>query len=96
MPLADSKKAQTVRNLFHANVAQTIAQANVVAEAIRAAIAANNLAAEFPQAQRTALQSLVTDLATLTTTHQSTFDSLAASFSPSHRSRAIAIAGVND
>lgn len=96
MPIADSKKAQTIRNLLHTEVGAQIVRANDVAEALRAAIVANNLAGEFPAAQRTALQAMVNDLATFHANHAATFAALAATHASTHGNKTMTIAGVND
>lgn len=65
MPIADTKKAQTVRNLWYTRVADRIILANQVVAAIRAAIASNSLAGEFTAGELTAMLSVETDLAAL-------------------------------
>lgn len=63
--VADTKKAATIRNLWHLRVAQPIAKANNVVTAIRAAIVDNSLVGEFSQAERDAMLAVETDLAAL-------------------------------
>ncbi len=65
MPVANSKKAQTIRNLWFERVAQKIIEANQVVAQIRAAIVSNSLVGEFSQAERDAMQAVETDLAAL-------------------------------
>ncbi len=65
MPIADNKKAATIRNLWHTRVASKILEANQVVVAIRAAITTNGLAGEFTGGELTAMQAVETDLQAL-------------------------------
>lgn len=65
MALADSVKAQTIRNLWFTKVAQRVLAANNVVAEIRAAITSNSLSGEFTAGELTAMQAVETDLASL-------------------------------
>ncbi len=94
MPIADTQKAQTIRNLWHERVAAKILEAEVVVAAIRAAIVDNNLAGKFTAAELTAMQAVETDLAALAALPGVT--AALAKAVPSHRARSLIIPGVND
>ncbi len=91
---SDSKKAQTIRNLWYLRVAQPITEANAVVAAIRAAIIDNNLAAAFSAAEKTAMQNVEIALASLAALPGVT--AAAAKYVPTHRNQALTITGVND
>jgi len=65
MTLAETKRAQTVRNLWYVRVAKPIENANAVVAAIRAAIVGNDLQNEFTAGELTAMQAVETDLQAL-------------------------------
>lgn len=65
MPLADTKKAQTVRNLWYTRVAQPILDADEVVANIRAAILANSLGSEFTTAEKDAMLAVESALGSL-------------------------------
>lgn len=65
MAIADSKKAQTIRNLWHLKVAKPIAEADQVTAAIRAAITENSLNTHFSSPELSAMLAVETDLAAL-------------------------------
>lgn len=90
----DSKKAQTIRNLWYLDVAQRITAAQTVVAAIRAAIAANNLAGQFTGGELTAMQNVETSLASLAAL--SGITAAAGKYVPTHQNHALVITGVND
>lgn len=94
MPIADNKKAQTIRNLWHKRVAVKILEADAVVAAIRAAITDNSLAAEFTVGELSAMTAVETDLSNLAVSVGVT--AAAGKYVPTHRSQSIAIPGVND
>ncbi len=65
MALSDTKKAQTIRNLWHTKVAKKITEANAAVAAIRAAITSNSLSGEFPAPEVTAMLDVESDLVAL-------------------------------
>lgn len=67
MPIADTKKAQTIRNLWHTRVTKKILEADAVVAAIRAAIEGNSLAGQFSGPELTAMQAVESALGTLAT-----------------------------
>ena len=94
MPIADTKKAATIRNLWHSRVAQPILDAESAVAAIRAAIVANSLQGQFTAAELTAMQTVETDLQALASLAGVT--QAAAAVSPTHRNQALIVTGVND
>ena len=93
MPISDTKKAQTVVNLFRDRVTRPIAQADAVAAAIKNAVVANGLTGQFTTGELTALNQFVTDLAALAASP--VVAAIEARYVDSHRSQAITIEGVN-
>ena len=94
MPLADNKRAQTIRNLWHLEVASKLLEADAVVVAIRAAITNHSLGGEFSTAEKNAMQDVETGLNTLASLTGVT--AAAAKYVPTHRNQAIVIEGVND
>ena len=94
MPLANTKKAQTIRNLWWLRVAKPIAEGNAMAAAIREAILANDLADQFSLAERNAMQAVET--AILGPAGLPGVTVAESKYVPSHRNKAITITGVND
>ena len=90
----DSKKAQTIRNLWYQRVASPILQADAVVAAIRAAIVGNNLAGSFSTAELNAMVAVESALNTLADLAGVT--AAASKYVPTHRSEALTITGVND
>jgi len=93
MPISDSKKAQTIRNLWFTEVAQRVSEANAKVAAIRAALIDNSLIGEFTVPERSAMQAVETNLAALATLPGVT--AAEGKYIPTHRSRALNIEGVN-
>lgn len=94
MPIADTKKAQTITNLWYTRVARQITEANQVVAQIRAAIAGNDLAGQFSAGELTAMQAVETDLANLAALAGVT--AAESRYVPSHGNHALIISGVND
>ena len=94
MPLADNKKAQTVRNLWCISVADPILAANAVVAAIRAAIVDAGLVSEFSEPDRNAMLAVETALGELAALPGVT--AAAGKYVPTHRNQAVSITGVND
>lgn len=92
--IADTKKAQAVRNLWHTRVASQISQADAVVAAIRSAIVDNNLTGEFEPAELAAMLAVETDLAALAALPGVT--AAAEKYQPTHGDHALVITGVND
>ena len=93
MPIADTKKAQTIVNLFRDRVTRPVVQANAFAAAIKNAVVANGLTAQFSPAELTALNTFVTDLAALAA--NPVVVAIEARYVETHRAQALAIEGVN-
>jgi len=93
MPIADTKKAQTIVNLFRDRVTRPVVQANAVAVLIKNAVVANGLTGQFSVGELTALNTFVTDLAALAA--NPVVAAIEARYVESHRSQALAIEGVN-
>ncbi len=94
MPIADTKKAATIRNLWHLRVAQPILDTETVVAAIRAAIVDNSIQSQFTAGELTAMQAVESDLQAMAALAGVT--QAAAAVVPTHRNRAVIIAGVND
>ena len=97
MPIADSKKAQTIINLLYEQVTNPVAHANSVAGAIKDAITSEGLQDQFTTAELNALNSFATDLAALASS--SVIPAIAARYVPTHDANAgrlLTITGVND
>lgn len=94
MPVADTKKAATIRNLWYLRVAQPILNAEAVVAAIRTAIVDNSLQGQFLAGELTAMQTVETDLQILAALAGVT--QTAVSVVPTHRNQAVIITGVND
>jgi len=94
MPLADSKKAATIRNLWYSRVAGPVLEADAAVAAIRAAIVQNSLLGEFSVAERDAMQAVETSLNSLAALGGIT--ATEGKYQPTHRAQAITIEGVND
>jgi hypothetical protein len=62
MPLADTKKAQTIRNLWHTKVAKKVLEADAAVALIRAAIEDNSLAGQFTAPEIAAMLATESDL----------------------------------
>ena len=91
---ADTKKAQTIRNLWYLGVAKPIEEANAVVAAIRAAITENSLAGEFTAGELNAMLAAETALAALAALPGIT--AAASKYEPTHRGKTIVVEGVND
>ena len=94
MPIADTKKAQAIRNLWHDRVAAKIIEADAVVAAIRAAITDNSLAEQFTGPELTAMQDVEASLSTLAALPGVT--AAASKYQPTHGDHALIIEGVND
>ena len=94
MPIADSKKAQTVVNLLHDRVVQPIERANAVVVALHQAIIDNGLTGQFTAGELTALQAFVTNLSALA--GSTVVAAINARYVETHRAQALIIGGVND
>ena len=94
MPLSDTKKAQTIRNLWYAKVAKKILEADDAVAKIRTAIVGNDLATEFGGGQLTAMQAVETSLVALADLVGVT--AAESNVRPTHCSHAVTITGVND
>ncbi len=94
MPIADTKKAQAIRNLWHQRVAEPIIEANAVVAAIRAAIVDNSLAGNFTGPELTAMQDVEVSLNTLAALPGIT--EAASKYQPTHGDHSLIIEGVND
>lgn len=97
MPIADSKKETTIRNLFHELVSGPVTEAASKAAVIRDAIVANDLQGEFAEAERTAVDDYVTALEALAASTVTA--AMASRYVPSHDAKAgrlLTITGVND
>ena len=90
----DTKKAQTVRNLWYRRVALPVIEANTVVAAIRAAITSSNIGGQFTAGELTAMQNVETALSDLAALPGVT--AAAAKYEPTHRNQALTIGGVND
>lgn len=62
MTLANTKKAQTIRNLWWTRVARPVLEAQQVVMAIRGAIMVNDLEDEFTTAEKDAMLAVEADL----------------------------------
>lgn len=94
MPIADTKKAQAIRNLWYERVARRIADANQVVAAIRAAITANSLAGQFTAGELTAMQDVEADLAALAA--QVGVTAAEGKYQVTHGNHSLIIEGVNN
>lgn len=65
--VADTKRAQTIRNLWYTKVAEPVLAANTVVAQIRAAIVSNDLSGQFSAGELTAMQDVETALQSLAT-----------------------------
>ena len=94
MPIADTKKAQTIRNQWFTKVATPILNAADVVAAIREAITTHSLAGQFSAGELTAMQDVEAALITLAALPGVMVVEL--KVVASHRGYAITITGVND
>lgn len=94
MPLADSKKAQTIRNLWYLRVAKLVEEADEAVASIRSCIVDENLLAQFSQAERDAMLAVETNLQSLAALVGVT--GAEAKYVPTHSNSAVLIGGVND
>lgn len=94
MPIADTKKAQTIVNLYYERVAVPILNAATVASIINGAIVGNNLEDEFTTNERNAFTAAVAALDTLAAMNG--IANVASRYAPTHNCTALIITGVND
>ena len=94
MPIADNKKAQAIRNLWHMRVAGKVIEADTVVATIRAAITANGLADQFSGPELSAMQDVENALNSLAALSGVT--AAASKYQASHGDHSLIIEGVND
>jgi hypothetical protein len=94
MPIANTKKAQTIRNLWYERVAKKVLEANATVALIRAAIEDNGLAGQFTAPELAAMLATESDIGVAAGGIGVT--AAGGKVVESHRNKALVIPGVND
>jgi len=92
--IAKTKQVQTILNLLRDRVTNKIVEANDVADKLRQIVIDNDLTEFFSPQELGALNSFVTDLASLA--ENKIIEASQNRYVKSHRSKALTIIGVND
>ena len=94
MPIADTKKSQAIRNLWHERVAKKLLEVNADVAAIRIGITTHNLTGNFTAGELTAMADVETDVIAIAVLPGVT--AAEGKYQSTHGNHAISIPGVND